>query len=54
MSRDLNIPAGFAELGAKEEDIETLATNAMKDATAATNPRKPKLQEVMEIIKNAM
>ena len=54
MAKDLGIPSGFAELGAKEEDIETLATNAMKDATAATNPRKPKLQEVMQIIKNAM
>ena len=54
MAKDLGIPSGFAELGAKEEDIETLATNAMKDATAATNPRKPNLQEVMEIIKNAM
>ena len=53
MAKDLGIPSGFAELGAKE-DIETLATNAMKDATATTNPRKPKLQEVMEIIKNAM
>lgn len=54
MVKDLGIPSGFAELGAKEEDIETLATNAMKDATAATNPRKPNLQEVMNIIKNAM
>ena len=54
MAVDLGIPSGFTELGAKEEDIETLATNAMKDATAATNPRKPKLQEVMDIIKNAM
>lgn len=54
MAKDLGIPSGFAELGAKEEDIETLATNAMKDATAATNPRKPRLEEVMQIIKNAM
>lgn len=54
LSKDLNIPSGFAELGAKEEDIPTLAENAMKDATAATNPRKPKLEEVMEIIRGAM
>lgn len=54
MSRDLNIPKGFKELGAKEEDIPTLAENAMKDATALTNPRKPKLEEVIEIIKGAM
>ncbi|EIJ78397.1 methanol dehydrogenase 2 [Bacillus methanolicus PB1] len=54
MAKDLNIPRGFKELGAKEEDIVTLAENAMKDATALTNPRKPKLEEVIQIIKNAM
>lgn len=54
MSKELGIPSGFAELGAKEEDIPTLAENAMKDACAATNPRKPKLQEVIEIIKGAL
>lgn len=54
MAKDLNIPSGFAELGAKEEDIETLAINAMKDVCAATNPRKAKVQEIMAIIKGAM
>lgn len=54
MAKDLGIPSGFAELGAKEEDIETLAANSMKDATAATNPRKPNLDEVMGIIQSAM
>lgn len=54
LARDLNIPKGFKELGAKEEDIPTLAENAMKDACALTNPRKPKLEEVIEIIKGAM
>lgn len=54
MAKDLNIPSGFAELGAKEEDIETLAANAMKDACAATNPRKAKLQDIIDIIKAAM
>lgn len=54
LSRDLDIPTGFKELGAKEEDITTLAENAMKDATEATNPRRPNLEEVKQIIKNAM
>ncbi|HEY9569691.1 MAG TPA: iron-containing alcohol dehydrogenase, partial [Metalysinibacillus sp.] len=54
LAKDLNIPSGFEELGAKHEDIQTLAENAMKDVTAATNPRKPRLQEVMEIIRQAM
>lgn len=54
LSRDLDIPTGFKELGAKEEDITRLAENAMKDATEATNPRRPNLEEVKQIIKNAM
>jgi alcohol dehydrogenase len=54
MSKDLGIPEGFKGMGAKEEDIPTLAENAMKDACAATNPRKPKLQEVIGIIQGAM
>lgn len=54
ISKDLNIPSGFAELGAKEEDIPVLAENAMKDATEATNPRRPNLEEVQQIIRNAM
>jgi alcohol dehydrogenase len=54
MSKDLGIPEGFKGMGAKEEDIPTLAENAMKDACAATNPRKAKLQEVIEIIRGAM
>lgn len=54
LSSDLGISGGFKAMGAKEEDIETLAKNAMKDATAVTNPRRPKLEEVIQIIKNAM
>ncbi len=54
LGQDLDIPSGFKELGAKEEDIPTLAENAMKDATASTNPRRPTQKEVEQIIKNAM
>lgn len=54
LGKDLGIPSGFKEMGAKEEDISTLAENAMKDATALTNPRKPTQEEVEKIIKNAM
>lgn len=54
MSKDLGIPAGFKGMGAKEEDIPTLAENAMKDACAATNPRKAKLQEIIGIIQGAL
>lgn len=54
LAADLNIPSGFAELGAKEEDIPTLAANAMKDVTAATNPRKARQSDIEELIRQAM
>jgi len=54
LSNDLNIPGGFRELGAKDEDIETLAKNAMLDVCAATNPRKATLEDIKQIITNAM
>lgn len=53
-TRDLGIPDGFKSMGAKEEDIDTLAENAMKDVTSLTNPRKPTLEQVKQIIRDAM
>ncbi|ARD48804.1 L-threonine dehydrogenase [Sporosarcina sp. P37] len=53
-TRDLGIPSGFKAMGAKEEDIDILAENAMKDVTAVTNPRKPTLEQVKQIIRDAM
>ena len=49
LSKDINIPSGLAELGAKKEDVPTLATNALKDACGLTNPR-PATQEEIEAI----
>ncbi|NRD79249.1 iron-containing alcohol dehydrogenase [Bacillus sp. BRMEA1] len=54
LSSQLNIPKGFKELGANEEDIEILAFHAMDDACAATNPRKATAKEIEHIIANAM
>lgn len=54
LSKDIEIPAGLAELGAKEKDLETLATNALKDACGFTNPKQATLEEIIEIFKNAM
>ncbi|MEW9670216.1 iron-containing alcohol dehydrogenase [Ammoniphilus sp. 3BR4] len=53
LAQDVNIPRGFAELGAKEEDIPLLAENAMKDACSFTNPRKATLEELQAIIRAA-
>ncbi|WP_288842529.1 L-threonine dehydrogenase [uncultured Deefgea sp.] len=54
LSVDVGIPTGVAQLGAKLEDIPTLATNALKDACGLTNPKQPTFEEVCEIYRAAM
>jgi alcohol dehydrogenase len=54
LSKDIGIPSGLKELDVKEEDLPTLADNAMKDACGLTNPRKATKEEIIQIYKNAM
>lgn len=54
LSKDLGIPAGFTELGAKEEDIPVLAEHALQDACSLTNPRRGSVRDVMAIIKGSL
>lgn len=54
LSKDVNIPAGLTELGAKEEDLDTLAENALKDACGLTNPKQATHEEIVAIFKEAM
>lgn len=54
LSKDVNIPGGFRELGVKEEDFDILAENALKDACCGTNPRVASHEEIKGILKNAM
>jgi alcohol dehydrogenase len=54
LSADVDIPAGLAALGVKEEDFPTLAANALKDACGGTNPRQATLEEIIEIYRAAM
>ena len=53
LSKEIGIPAGLEELGAKVEDVPTLATNALKDACAVTNPRQGSHEEVCAIFQAA-
>ena len=46
----VEIPKGFEELGAKKEDFDILATNALKDACGATNPKQATKEEIIEIL----
>lgn len=54
LSKSIGIPSGIAELGAKEEDFEILATNALKDACGLTNPKRATLEDIIAIYKAAM
>lgn len=54
LSADIGIPAGLTALGVKEEDIKTMAENAMKDACSLTNPRLATLNDIIQIYKNAL
>ena len=54
LSADVGIPANLTLLGAKREDIPTLAANAMKDACGVTNPRRATQAEIEGIFAAAM
>jgi alcohol dehydrogenase len=53
LARDVQIPAGLGELGAKLEDIPILAANALKDACGLTNPRAADQRQIEAIFRNA-
>ncbi|MDA0129427.1 L-threonine dehydrogenase [Vibrio sp. MarTm2] len=54
LAKDVGIPAGIQELGAKAEDIPTLADNALKDACGFTNPKQATHEEISAIFTAAM
>lgn len=54
LAEDIGIPSGLKELGAREEDLELLAENAMQDVCRFTNPRELSKEDVIEIYRKAM
>jgi len=54
LSADVGIPANLTKLGVKKEDLLIMAENAQKDACAATNPRRPTLDDVVAIYTAAL
>lgn len=54
LSADVKIPAGLSELGAKTQDFDTLAENALKDACGFTNPVQASHEEIKTIFAAAM
>ena len=53
LSKSIGIPSGLKELGAKEEDFDVLAENALKDACGLTNPVVATHKDIVQIFKNA-
>ncbi|EXF91122.1 alcohol dehydrogenase [Pseudomonas fluorescens HK44] len=53
LARDVEIPGGLRDLGAKLQDIPILAANALKDACGLTNPRAADQQQIEEIFRSA-
>ncbi|WP_211828301.1 L-threonine dehydrogenase [Kistimonas asteriae] len=54
LSASVGIPAGLRELNVKEEDLDLLAENALKDACGLTNPKQATHDEIVAIYRNAM
>ncbi len=54
LSAAVGIPAGLVDLGVKDEDLETMAGNAKKDACQLTNPRTATLAQVIAMYRAAM
>jgi alcohol dehydrogenase len=54
LSKEVGIPSGLAFLGVKESDLPALAENAMKDLCALFNPRPARLQDVIDMYRQAM
>lgn len=53
LARDVEIPSGLRDLGAKLTDIPILAANALKDACGFTNPRTADQRQIEEIFRSA-
>ncbi len=54
LSADVGIPSGLKELGVSKDDLPVMAENAQKDACGLTNPRRPTLEDVIDIYKSAL
>ena len=53
MCRLVGIPSSIKEIGAKPEDFEMMAKNALKDGNAFSNPRKGTVEDVVKLYQKA-
>lgn len=54
LSTDVGIPRSITELGAKEEDLEQIAEDALRDVTTGGNPRETTTEEIFELYKSLL
>lgn len=54
LAQDVGIPAGLRDLQVKDQDLDTLATNALKDACGFTNPIQATHAQIVAIFRAAM
>lgn len=53
MCRLVGIPSSIKEIGAKPEDFEMMAKNALKDGNAFSNPRKGTVEDIVKLYQKA-
>lgn len=53
ISEDIGIPTNIKDLGAKQEDFEKMAKNALKDGNAFSNPRVGTEEDIIELFQQA-
>lgn len=53
MCKLVGIPGSIKEIGAKPEDFELMAKNALKDGNAFSNPRKGNVQDIINLYQKA-
>ncbi|TLX73496.1 iron-containing alcohol dehydrogenase [Labilibacter sediminis] len=53
LSKDVGIPTGIKELGAKEEDFELMAKNALADVCTGGNPKEVSFEDAVKIYEAA-
>ncbi|ARK28652.1 iron-containing alcohol dehydrogenase [Halalkalibacter krulwichiae] len=54
LNQDAGIPAGFAEFGVTEEDLDYIAEGAIGSDNVLVNPRKPSLEDLKEIVRKSL
>ncbi|KAK7202246.1 Iron-containing alcohol dehydrogenase [Novymonas esmeraldas] len=54
LSVEVEIPSGFKQLGAKEEDLPRLADAALLDVCAVFNPRQGPREDIIQIYRKAL